>query len=543
MTVKLLFNSIPQFIDANGDPMIGGKLYSYLAGSSTLATLYTTSIGDVAQTNPIILNSRGEPANAIWGTDGVSYKLILKTVADVLVWTIDNISPINDSTSPAASEWVDSGLTATFVSATSFTLLGDQTSTFNVGRRVKSTNSSGTIYSTITASAFTALTTIIVANDSGVLDSGISAVSYGLISGTNPSVGADMVYRKGSAVASAATTNIWGIAGDYVHISGSTGPITSLGTAPFAGDRRWIIFDSTPTLTHGANLKLPGDRNIVAAANDTALVIADTTTAHRVASYVKALSLPAQFPTKAIQGLTYANNAGDATNDLDIAVGTCRDATDAVDMVLTAAITKQSDVAWAVGTGLGGLDTGAVGNSDYYIWLIERSDTGVVDALFSLSSTAPTMPTNYDYKRLIGWFKRVGGTIVAFATYEMGGGALRLAWALPTQDVNAVNALTTTRRTDAVKVPLNFSVLSHLTIAVGDAASIFVARVMCPDETDVAITGSNANISAGPAAGVNTYQAMSVLTSSAGLIAARANLATVDLYTIATDGFTWSRRN
>ena len=114
-----------------------------------------------------------------------------------------------------------------------------------------------------------------------------------------------------------------------------------------------------------------------------------------------------------ISGLTYANNVADATNDLDIAVGEAMDATNIYWMTLASALTKQSDVAWAVGTNQGGLDTGVVGNSDYYIWLIARSDTGVVDVLFSLSSTAPTMPTGYDFKRLIGWFKRVGGTIVA----------------------------------------------------------------------------------------------------------------------------------
>jgi hypothetical protein len=130
------------------------------------------------------------------------------------------------------------------------------------------------------------------------------------------------------------------------------------------------------------------------------------------------------MPRAYISGLTYANNAGDATNDLDIAIGSCRDSTNAMDMLLTSTLTKQSDAAWAVGTAAGGLDTGAVGNSDYYIWLIKRSDTGVVDALYSLSATAPTMPANYDYKRLIGWFKRTGGTIVAFHTYETEGGGL-----------------------------------------------------------------------------------------------------------------------
>ncbi|MGH9910688.1 MAG: hypothetical protein ACRD32_08605, partial [Nitrososphaerales archaeon] len=129
-----------------------------------------------------------------------------------------------------------------------------------------------------------------------------------------------------------------------------------------------------------------------------------------------------------IQGLIYANSTGDATNDIDISIGMATSANvaqaDRRTMTLTSTLTKQLDAAWAVGTNAGGLDTGSIGNSDYYIWLIMRPDTSVVDVLFSLSSTAPTMPTNYTFKRLIGWFKRTGAAITAFKTYELSGGGL-----------------------------------------------------------------------------------------------------------------------
>jgi hypothetical protein len=88
--------------------------------------------------------------------------------------------------SATASEWI-SGTTPTFVSTTSFTLAGDQTATYTVGRRVRTVNSGGTIYSTIVSSVFGALTTVKVRNDSGVLDSGLSAVSYGIMAATNVS--------------------------------------------------------------------------------------------------------------------------------------------------------------------------------------------------------------------------------------------------------------------------------------------------------------------------------------------------------------------
>lgn len=195
--------------------------------------------------------------------------------------------------------------------------------------------------------------------------------------------------------------------------------------------------------------------------------------------------------TKAIYGFTYQNNVADATNDIDIAAGGAMDGTGAY-WITGAASTKRLDAAWAVGSGNGGLDTGVIGNSDYYIWAIARSDTGVVDYLFSLSSTAPTMPSNYDFKKLIGWFKRVSGVIVSFHTYETEGGGIDFAWDAPTMDVNLANTLTTTRRTDALKVPLNFSVLADIAAAVRDNSAAGEIFIECPDKSDVSPITPNA---------------------------------------------------
>jgi hypothetical protein len=85
-------------------------------------------------------------------------------------------------------------------------------------------------------------------------------------------------FAKGADIVSAATTNVWSTDGNLVHVTGSTGPITSLGTAPQAGAWKLVIFDSTPTLTHSANLNLQDNENFTAEAGDIALVIADTTT-------------------------------------------------------------------------------------------------------------------------------------------------------------------------------------------------------------------------------------------------------------------------
>jgi len=77
-----------QFFDLNGAPLAGGLLYTYEAGSTTPLASYTDSTGLIANTNPIVLDSRGE-ANVWLGAD--SYKLALYTSVGVLIWTVDNI--------------------------------------------------------------------------------------------------------------------------------------------------------------------------------------------------------------------------------------------------------------------------------------------------------------------------------------------------------------------------------------------------------------------------------------------------------------------
>ena len=106
-----------QFFDANGDPLAGGLLYTYEAGSTTPLTTYTDSTGVSANTNPIVLDSRGE-AN-VW-LAGDIYKFALYTSVGVLIWTVDNINgstfgvdAVGDGTTLAFS--VVNGFTAIYI--------------------------------------------------------------------------------------------------------------------------------------------------------------------------------------------------------------------------------------------------------------------------------------------------------------------------------------------------------------------------------------------------------------------------------------------
>jgi hypothetical protein len=78
-----------QFFDNSGNPLVNGKLYTYAAGTTTPLATYTDSTASTPNTNPIILNSRGE-AN-VW-LASTSYKFVLKTSADVEIYTVDNIT-------------------------------------------------------------------------------------------------------------------------------------------------------------------------------------------------------------------------------------------------------------------------------------------------------------------------------------------------------------------------------------------------------------------------------------------------------------------
>ena len=79
-----------QFFTNAGVPMASGLLYTYAAGTTTPLVTYTDSSGTIANTNPVILDSRGEAS--IW-LGGVGYKFKLATPANVDVWTQDNIAP------------------------------------------------------------------------------------------------------------------------------------------------------------------------------------------------------------------------------------------------------------------------------------------------------------------------------------------------------------------------------------------------------------------------------------------------------------------
>lgn len=190
-----------------------------------------------------------------------------------------------------------------------------------------------------------------------------------------------------------------------------------------------------------------------------------------------------------LHGMTLSNNVADPANDIDIAIGSASsDGLTPALMTLASALTKRLDAGWAVGTGNGGLDTGSVANTTYHVWLIERSDTGVVDVIFSTSATSPMLPANYDRKRRIGSIVRSGGTIRPFT--QRGDEFL---WLTPVSDINVnVPGVGTAIRTLSVPGGLQVeAIFSVWLVDLGGSAGQSVNLLLTsPDQADTPASGT-----------------------------------------------------
>jgi|GEM_PF-7053434 len=279
-----------QQVDSNGAPLSGGSIYTYLAGTSSAYPTYTDNTGLTPQANPIVLNSLGLPSSPIWLTGGVAYKFTIRDALGVLQRTIDNVSGINDA-NVSVSQWVTFGSAPTYISATSFSVAGDQTGSFQIGRRVQCTVTAGVVYGSITASVFSTVTTVTVLLDSGALDSGLNSVALGLLTSKNTSVptsltaplitpvtlsGTSLVFANSSVAADPAASNIW--VSNRITLTGSAVTFTNFPAAPQAGAWTEIYCNAAHVFTNNSNLLVDGGLTYTAAIGDRVLVRAQTTT-------------------------------------------------------------------------------------------------------------------------------------------------------------------------------------------------------------------------------------------------------------------------
>lgn len=194
----------------------------------------------------------------------------------------------------------------------------------------------------------------------------------------------------------------------------------------------------------------------------------DSTTGLASTAFVQNKATPGQ-----LWGLTLSAAGG--TGVFGIAAGTAANSTNLSAMALASAYTKGTG-GWAVGSGNGSLDTGAIANTTWYhVFLIRRPDTGVVDVLTSLSPTAPTLPANYTQFRRIGSMKtNASAQWLAFS--QLGDTFL---WDAPTSDI-AVTNLGTVATLYTLSVPTGLA-LSAMFMAFGAASGTFGIQLSSPN--------------------------------------------------------------
>lgn len=227
-----------------------------------------------------------------------------------------------------------------------------------------------------------------------------------------------------------------------------------------------------------------------------------------------------------IAGLTLSNNA--TVTKLDVAAGICKDSTNAVSITLSAAITAgliQTSGAWAAGSTQNKLDTGARANSTWYhVWAIMKDSDNSGDFLFSLSVSAPTMPTGYTYKRRIGSVLTDGsGNITAFTQ-----NGDEFLWTVNVTDVNATPGHTTAdTRTLTVPTGTKVNALMHLTMVDGTGQPLAVITSL--DQTDFAPSLTGGAQLACAVVGIYGATDINVRTNTSAQVRSRVNSTTAQI--------------
>ncbi len=230
------------------------------------------------------------------------------------------------------------------------------------------------------------------------------------------------------------------------------------------------------------------------------------------------------FPPRSyLAGLGLSTAGGSGT--MSIAAGVCT--SDDQTTLMTLAAFGKTTSAWAVGSGNGGIDTGAIANTTlYHFYVIERTDTAVVDVLFSLSATTPTLPANYTKQRRIGSGLTDGSAHwVAFSQNEE-----EFLWAAPVLDVNALVPADTNAHLAALTVPTGVKVMALFDASLSRGTGDLAVILSSPDQNDIAASAGTASTISAINASTNTSIQARLRTNTSAQIRYRASATTGNLY-------------
>lgn len=216
-----------QFFDANGSPLVGGKVYTYAAGTTTPLATFTDASALTPNTNPVILDSRGE-CN-LWFSTATSYKVVLKSATEELQWTVDNIATYGTLASQNSNNVNITGGTITGVTLT-VNVIGDVS------------GNAGTVTNGVYLNAVQTVTNKTL--------SGMASAST-----VKDSLGTDYTIGFRSVPQSLNTTAAASDIGKHLYVSATT----TIPSGVFVAGNEFLVVNSsgsTVTLTQGAGTTL-----------------------------------------------------------------------------------------------------------------------------------------------------------------------------------------------------------------------------------------------------------------------------------------------
>jgi len=244
-----------QFFDANGSPLVGGKVYTYAAGTTTPLATFTDASALTPNTNPVILDSRGE-CN-LWFSTATSYKVVLKSATEELQWTVDNIATYGTLASQNSNNVNITGGTITGVTLT-VNVIGDVS------------GNAGTVTNGVYLNAVQTVTNKTL--------SGMASAST-----VKDSLGTDYTIGFRSVPQSLNTTAAASDIGKHLYVSATT----TVPSGVFVAGNEFLVVNSsgsTVTLTQGAGTTLrlggtatTGNRTIAAYGVATVLCVGTET--------------------------------------------------------------------------------------------------------------------------------------------------------------------------------------------------------------------------------------------------------------------------
>jgi hypothetical protein len=248
---QALISSDPilHFSDNNGQPLVGGKLFTYQAGTTTKLATYTGVSGVTANPNPIILNARGEAQ--VWLSQQ-AYKFVLAPANDTdppqsPYWVVDNIKgsgtgggngpPVVGPTSSVVNDFaLFNSVLGTPIADAGF----GPSNIIITGGSISGLTSLGATSATVGSATITTLTSS--GNDTLGTTSALSLNVIGALLAGSASLGATTtgtLMPAGHIVSSGATPTVGSGAGDcgtspVISGNDTTGRIT-VGTSPNGG--------------------------------------------------------------------------------------------------------------------------------------------------------------------------------------------------------------------------------------------------------------------------------------------------------------------